>query len=246
MISAVVLTKNNQDTIVHCLDSLSWCDEIVVIDDDSTDDTRMIAKGYGARVIRHSLHNNFAFQRNFALEKARGEWILFVDSDEVVSSGLRDDIQHAIQTDTYVGYRLKRQDIFFGKQLRFGETARVRLLRLGKKDSGVWKRSVHEVWDIKGRIGDLRHPLLHYSHPTIRSFIDDINRYSTLHAEELKKIGTRVSVVDIVAYPLGKFLYNYVLRQGFRDGTEGTIMAFMMSLHSFLARAKLYLAQSRS
>ncbi len=246
MISAVVLTKNNQETIVHCLDSLSWCDEIVVIDDDSTDDTRMIAKGYGARVIRHSLHNNFAFQRNFALEKARGEWILFVDSDEVVSSGLRDDIQHAIQTDTYVGYRLKRQDIFFGKQLRFGETARVRLLRLGKKDSGVWKRSVHEVWDIKGRIGDLRHPLLHYSHPTIRSFIDDINRYSTLHAEELKKIGTRVSVVDIVAYPLGKFLYNYVLRQGFRDGTEGTIMAFMMSLHSFLARAKLYLAQSRS
>lgn len=246
MISAVVLTKNNQDTIARCLDSLSWCDEIVVIDDDSTDETRTIAKRHGARVIRHPLCNDFASQRNVGLERAKGEWVLFVDSDEAVPSDLRDEMQRAIQTDGYVGYMVKRQDIFFGKSLRFGETAHVRLLRLARKGSGVWKRSVHEVWDVQGSIGNLHHSLLHYPHPTIRSFIDDINRYSTLHAEELKKIGTRVSAVDIVAYPLGKFLYNYVLRQGFRDGTEGTIMAFMMSLHSFLARAKLYLAQSRS
>lgn len=246
MISAVVLTKNNQDTIAQCLDSLSWCDEIVVVDDDSTDETPTIAKRYRARVIRHPLHDNFASQRNIGLEQAKGAWVLFVDSDEVVPSDLRDEIQRATQTDGYVGYTMKRQDIFFGKPLRFGETANVRLLRLARKGSGVWKRSVHEVWDVNGPIGNLHHPLLHYPHPTLRAFIDDINRYSTLHAEELKKAGVRVSAFDIVAYPLGKFVYNYVLRQGFRDGTEGTIMAFMMSLHSFLARAKLYLAKSRS
>ncbi|MCX8009047.1 MAG: hypothetical protein N3A54_05110 [Patescibacteria group bacterium] len=163
-----------------------------------------------------------------------------MDSDEVVSEELQKEIRQVIQTTDATGYMLKRQDILFGKPLRFGETANVRLLRLGKTGCGVWKRSVHEVWEITGSIRSLHHPLLHYPHETLRAFIDDVNRYSTLHARELYKERKRASAFDIVAYPLGKFVYNYVIRQGFRDGTRGTILAFMMSFHSFLARGKLY------
>jgi glycosyltransferase involved in cell wall biosynthesis len=245
MISAVVLTKNSEQTLEQCLASLAWCDEILVIDDNSLDKTIQIAKTYNARVLSHPLDNNFARQRNFALENTTGEWVLFVDSDEVVTKALEAEIQHAVKNGQHNGYLIRRQDILFGKQLRFGETAQVKLLRLGRKGKGIWKRSVHEVWEIEGPIGKCTHPLLHYPHQSLREFIEDINRYSTLHAQELYREGKRASAFEIVAFPLGKFIQNYIIRQGFRDQTPGAILAFMMSFHSFLARAKLYLMKHK-
>lgn len=241
MISGIVLTSNNATTIERCLESLTWCDEIIVIDDNSTDDTKKIAEKKGATVYLHQLNKNFAEQRNFGLKKAKEEWVLFLDSDEIVTKKLAKEIQEVINHIDAQGFYLKRRDVLFGTQLQFGETANVRLLRLGKKDAGIWKRRVHETWDIQGTVGTLVHPLLHYPHQTMTEFIADINAYSTLHAEELYKEGKKVNAWEIVMYPLGKFLQNYFWRQGFRDGTPGAILAMMMSLHSFLARGKLYL-----
>ncbi len=240
MISVVVLTKNEEKNLPQSFESIKWCDEIVVIDDNSTDKTVEIAKKFKAKVFIHSKNNDFAQQRNFGLQKAKGDWILFVDADERASSQLAKEIKEKIKLSKANGFYLKRQEFFNGKPLKHGETIH-HLLRLGRKGKGKWRREVHETWEIKGEIGKLKNPLLHYSHPTLSEFIDHLNNFSTLHAQVLLKEGVKPSLFRLWANPLAKFIQNYILRLGFLDGAPGIIVALMMSFHSFLARAKLYL-----
>ncbi len=245
MISGVVLTHNDEAILPRCLQSLTWCDEIVVIDDDSTDKTVEVAKKAGAKVFTHSLDDDFAKQRNFGLEKVKNEWVLFVDSDEMVSKELAKEIQLVIsgKRQAESGYYIKRKDWMWGKWLRHGETGNVKFLRLAKRDAGKWERPIHEVWNITGPVGELQHPLLHYPHPHVAQFLEEINRYSTLNAQYLHAQGIRVSWWQIILYPKAKFFLNYFWRLGFVDGTAGAVVAIMMSFHSFLSRAKLYLLQ---
>lgn len=238
MTTAVILTHNDEDIIKRCLASLAWCKEMVVVDDESTDGTVELAKKLGAQVFSRKLNGDFAGQRNFGLNKVRGEWVLFVDSDEVVSPELAQETQGV--HGEYAGYYLKRKDYFLGKWLTHGETANVKLLRLARKDAGKWVRPVHEIWDVKGNVGELVHPLLHYPHPNVAQFLDEINRYSSVRASYLYSKGVRSAWWHIIAYPKIKFFVNYFWHLGCLDGTAGAIMALMMSFHSFLVRAKLW------
>jgi len=241
MLTAIVLAKNEAENIKDCLATLAFCDQTLVIDDQSTDDTVTLAQEAGATVIKHPLNHDYAAQRNYALTQAKNGWVLFVDADERVSPELASEIQTAIQNSNYQGYFLKREDILFGKKLTHGETVNVRLLRLAQKSAGQWSRQVHETWQIKGPVGELQNPLKHYSHQDLTGFLTKMNEYSTLHAQVLYKQGIKASLFQIIFYPLGKFLQNWLLRGGFLDGMPGFIMAWMMSFHSFLSRAKLYL-----
>ena len=238
MITAVVLTHNDEAILPRCLKSLSWCDEIIVIDDESTDGTINIVKKFGAKVFIHPLHDDFASQRNFGLEKARGEWVLFVDSDEVVSEELAKEIQEGICENN--GYLIKRKDFWGGTWLTHGEMGNIKLLRLAKKDAGKWEQPVHEEWKIAGNVGTLGHTLLHYPHQNVAQFLDEINRYSGIYARYLHSRGVKEPAWHIVGKPLAKFIVSYVWRLGFLDGTAGIVVAFMMSFHSFLVRAKLW------
>lgn len=241
-ISAVILTKNEEVNIQACIQSVSWCNEIIVVDDNSTDNTEKIAKKLGAIVYTKSLDNDFAKQRNFGLEKATSDWVLFLDADERVSSTLAFEIQGKISEpmDNYAGYYMKRLDSMWGRTLVFGETGNSILLRLAKKDSGVWKGKVHETWVVEGRVGELNNVLLHFPHPTLTSFLEEINFYTTLRAEELFEKKVTVSWWQILFYPKAKFFVNYVVRRGWQDGIPGLLLAVIMSLHSFLVRAKLW------
>lgn len=239
MISAVVLTCNDEKIIKRCLDCLAWCDEVIVIDDESKDNTPAIVKKMGAKLFSRKLNENFSAQRNFGLSKAKNNWVLFVDSDEIVSDALAKEIEK-IDTDVD-GYYIRRSDFMWDKKLNYGETANVKLLRLAKKNSGKWERPVHETWNIAGNVGELVHPLLHYPHSNVAQFIAEINRYSTLNANYFYTKGVHTNILQIVAFPAAKFFLNYVWRLGFLDGTAGAIVAVFMSFHSFLTRAKLYL-----
>ncbi len=244
-ISAVVLTKNSEKTVDVTLASLIWCDEIVVIDDNSTDNTRAVAKKYTSRIFIHTLSEDFSSQRNYGLEKARQDWILFVDSDEVVDEALREEIILRIKSLSQVnGYYIKREDAMWGRKLSYGETKNMWLLRLAKKGSGVWQGKVHEEWKIIGEKGRLRNPLSHFPHPNVHDFLTSINKYSTIRAKELyeKKVG--VSWIDVILYPKAKFFLNYILRQGYKDGIPGFLVAILMSFHSFLVRGKLWQLQN--
>ncbi|MBI2611391.1 glycosyltransferase family 2 protein [Candidatus Gottesmanbacteria bacterium] len=244
MISAVILTNNSAKYLEKCLSSLSFCSEKIVIDDESTDDTLKIAKDLGAIVFNRKLNGNFADQRNFGLTNATPPWVLFIDSDELVSKELSEEIKEAIKSNQYNGYFIPRLDIFDGKILKFGETGNIKLLRLAKKDVGRWERKIHETWHIKGPIGELKSPILHYPHPTVREFLSEINDYSTLHAQELRKEGKMANVFTIIFYPTLKFIQNYFLKFGFLDGVPGFIYAAMMSFHSFLSQTKLWQIQN--
>lgn len=240
MISAIVLSHNDAPKIKKTLESLKWVDDLIVVDDNSQDNTVSIAKKFGASVYARSMAGDFAAQRNFGLSKAKGDWVLFVDSDEVVPQNLAKEIQGNLTEDAYV---LRRIDVLWGRELKHGETANVKLLRLARRGGGLWTRPVHEVWDVQGSVSTLSNPLRHFPHPDVAQFVRDIDTYSTLNANYLYTTGIRSSLWQIVAYPAAKFFANYVWRLGFLDGVPGAVVAAMMSFHSFLTRSKLYTLQ---
>jgi len=245
MITAIVLTHNNEPTLNKTLTSLRWCDECIVMDDFSTDKTVSIVKQFRTKMITRHLAGDFASQRNYALKQAKGNWVLFVDSDEVVTNGLQQEILQVIEDPDVAGCYLRRTDYFYGKELLHGETTSVRLLRLAKRDAGTWVRSIHEVWKINGPTVTLTEPLLHYPHPNVAQFLGEINWYSTLNAKLLFAQKKREPIWYVVVYPSAKFFVNYVWRLGFLDGMPGMIVAVMMSFHSFLTRAKLQMLWRR-
>jgi glycosyltransferase involved in cell wall biosynthesis len=238
-ITAVVLTKNEEKNISACLSSLSFCDEIIIVDDFSDDNTVALAEKFDATVFRKKLDDDFSAQRNFGLSKARKDWVFFIDADERVSPELKAEILR-LDEEAYHGFFFSRQDVLWGKALKHGETAKVRLLRLARRNAGKWERHVHEEWQIKGKTTLLKNPLMHYPHPTLNEFIDDINRFSTLHAEANDMEKKRSSLGKIILWPIGKFVYNYLILLGLLDGTRGFIVSMLMSLHSFLAWGKLW------
>lgn len=243
-ISAIVLTRNEEKNLKNCLENLKWCGEVIVIDDNSIDETEKIAEKMGAKVYLRSL-DNFSNQRNFGLEKASGEWVLFVDADEKVSEALAFEISNVIFNWTngienqYKGFRIPRIDVIWGKELKYGESG-IKLLRLAKKNVGRWVGMVHEEWKINGKVGVLKNPIIHCPHQTIAEFLKEINFYTTLRAEELYARKVKVNILSIILYPSGKFVSNYFLKKGFLDGISGLVHALLMSFHSFLVRGKLW------
>lgn len=245
-IAAVIISKDEEKNIVDCLDSISFCDEIVVVDDESSDRTFDLVKNYehkNINIIIHASRDNFSEQRNFALEQCNADWVLFIDADERVSTPLSREIQNVItlSQNDISGYYIQRIDSVWGKTLHYGEVLDIKLLRLAKRDAGKWRGKVHEVWEIKGKTQNLKNPLLHYPHKSVKEFLERINFYTTIRAEELHEEGRKVNTADIILYPLGKFIVNYLLKYGFRDGIPGFMHATLMSFHSFLVRGKLWL-----
>lgn len=240
-LSIVVLTHNDESRIVDCLECLGFADELIVIDDGSIDRTLELAKNFTDKIYRRELKRNFSNQRNFALNNVRSQWVLFIDSDELVSSAVRDEILEAIKKKDVSGFYIKRFDYVWGKKMTHGELSQVKLLRLARRDSGKWHGKVHEVWNVTGKVGELSHALLHVPHQNVREFVKDIDEYSSLRADELSEQNISVSFLQIILFPIGKFLSNYFVRRGYRDGIAGLIYSLMMSFHSFLVRSKLYL-----
>jgi glycosyltransferase involved in cell wall biosynthesis len=245
-LSAVILTHNSEKTLERCLQSLLFVDELVVTDDNSTDATLQIAQKYTQNIIQHSVNNDFAAQRNWVMGQTKNEWVLFIDSDEILSQELQNELKKMAfqQQNQITCYRLKRHDTFMGTSVTHGEVsdaAQKGIIRLVRKGTGSWKGQVHEMWTVaSGTEGRLINALRHEPHPTVALFLKKINTYSTIRAKELFSKKQTVSWFHLLLYPIGKFLYTYFLKMGFLDGPSGFIYSFMMSFHSFLVRAKLY------
>ncbi len=246
--SVIIITKNEEKNIEECIKTLEGYDEIIVVDDNSSDATAKIAKKLGAQVYEHSLEGDFAAQRNFGLQKAKGSWILFIDADERMSPQLNYEIHSQINDamSIYSGFYIRRIDKMWGKTITHGESSQTKFLRLAKKGSGDWIGMVHERWMVNGKVGMLKHPLMHFPHQTIREFVTEINYYTDLRAGELNDRKVKVRRRDIFLFPLGKFIQNYFFRLGILDGLIGLLQAILMSFHSFLVRGKLWLLQNKN
>jgi glycosyltransferase involved in cell wall biosynthesis len=241
MITAVIIARNEEKDLKECISSLKFCQKIIVIDSNSTDKTADIAKNNGAAILKCSKENDFSYLRNYALNKVKTPWTLFIDADERVSPGLADEITAAVSDTSCDGFYLFREDNMWGRELKYGDVKSVKLLRLGKTKKGKWVGRVHETWSIAGEVGQLENPLKHYPHPDIASFLISLNHYSTIRAVELKSLGINSNLFSIICFPFGKFFHIWIIKLGFLDGIPGLVHAFCMSFYSFLVRSKLYL-----
>lgn len=238
-ITAIILCKNGAKTLPDCLGALTFVQNVIVGDDGSTDESIAIAKASHADVIKLPGNLDFSKKRNFLLSYVRTEWVLFIDVDEIVSKELAYELEYGDwKRRNFHGFFIPRNDFFMGRKLHYGETAHTKLLRLGRKSSGKWSRSVHETWKITGKVGSLTGELLHYSHPNLEEFFDKINRYTELEVQE--RSGKLLSTyVQLFVYPPAKFVQNYFFRFGFLDGYPGLVLAWMMSFHSLCVRIKM-------
>lgn len=233
-LTGVILARNEEGRIAQRIRQLSFCDEIILIDDYSADQTSEIAKKLGAKTYKHKLNNNFSAQRNFALRQAQAPWVLFIDADEKITENLKKEIINAIKNKNIDGYKIKRIDYRWGRKMKYGETGNVYLLRLAKKSKGQWKRKVHEEWDVKGNISILKNELLHYPEENLFALLKKTTRYTRLHGEELVKEGKDPRFWKIFVFPIGKFKDNLIGKSAYKDGWQGILMALIMSYHSFL------------
>lgn len=239
-ISACVLTFNEERKIGQCLRSLTWCDELVVLDSFSTDRTIDICRQY-TTCVHQQKWLGYVGQRNALRALASNPWVLFLDSDEEVSPALRDEILAALQPgDTQtVGYEFPRQVFYLGRWIRHGEWYPDVKLRLFKKDYGRTEgQEPHDKVVVRGPVRRLKNPIWHYTYDDLADHINTLNRFSTITAEQRFAQGFSFHWTEMLLHPIGRFLKCYLLKQGFRDGKHGLTIALMASYGAFLKYAK--------
>ena len=234
-ISLIIIGKNSSEFLNRNIKVFKNFDETIFIDDYSTDNTEENCKILGIKYFRNHLNYDFAAQRNFALDKAENNWILFLDSDEEINMDLVREIREAVSSEKYNGFYIKRKVSFLGHIMTGTEMGMDKVIRLAKKDSGKWTRKVHEYWDVTAPIGVLKTPIIHHTAPNLYEFINKISFYFQIHAKENETSGKRSTFLKIIAYPTIKFIKNYFILKGYKDGVFGFVVSIYMSFHSFLS-----------
>ncbi|AUZ05173.2 MULTISPECIES: glycosyltransferase family 2 protein [Vitreoscilla] len=225
-ISVLILAKNEAHNIRECIDSCSFADEVIIIDDSSTDDTRAIAESLGARVIERNMNGDWGGQQTFAISQASHEWIFFIDADERCTPSLCTEIRQVVQSGEQYGYWIKRINHFQHKLVQYGPLSPDWVCRLmptkGSYVEGfVHPKIVHQHTDKK-----LSQTMLHYTYETWEQYLRKMNQYSTLAAEKNYQEGKRCNVLlDVVLRPAFAFFKMYVLKKGFLDGAIGYMLS---------------------
>lgn len=246
-VSVIIITKNEAANIRDCLRSVSWADEIVVVDSGSTDDTASICKGAGAQVYVHADWPGFGPQKNRALGYASKDWVLSIDADERVTPELRDELIQAMKEECAQGFYLPRLSQFCGKFIHHSGWYPDYVLRLFKRGAGKFSDSlVHESLLLTGRTAKLKSPLLHYSYLTVDDVERKVEHYSTAAAQQMFQSGKISNRWDAVLRSGWAFLRTYVLRLGMLDGSAGWNIARMNARVTYLKYRKLEVLRSAS
>jgi glycosyltransferase involved in cell wall biosynthesis len=242
-LSVVIITFNEETNLPRTLESVKWADEIVVVDSHSIDRTVEIARSFGAKIFIEDW-KGFAAQKNSAIAKATCDWVLSLDADEVVPSELREEILKATsntESDAAGGYWMPRMNYILGRWMRHGGYWPDHKLRLFRRGRGhLPERAVHETIEVAGRLGFLREPLFHEPYPTLATYIEHMDRYSTLGATMAAEKPGSFGVMDIVIRPFFTFVYNYIFRRGFLDGREGLLLHLYHSVYVSWKYAKAW------
>ncbi len=240
-LSAVLITFNTGEQLAPCLRSLSFADEIVVVDSGSDDATRDVARRHGARVFEEPWRG-FGPQKRYAVSLARNDWVLCVDSDEEVSPALAAAIAAALASPRHVAFRMPRANRFMGRYLHHGEGFPDWSLRLFDRRHAQWSDdAVHEKVVTSGAVGRMPGSavLMHHSAESLATYLDKQNRYTSLQADALHRAGKRANVWRLLLSPALRFVKFYVVRLGFLDGLPGLVHIAIGCFNSFAKYAKL-------
>ena len=240
-ISICIICFNEEKNIRRCLESSTWADEIIVVDSISQDKTVEIAREYTDKVYQRAW-SGYIDQKNFALSKAKSDWILSIDADEEISQALKDEIRREIEKENAKdGYRMPRLSFYQGRWIKHSGFYPDRQLRLFRREQGQWTGGrVHERVEIKGNIGDLKKDLLHYPYNGIISGqLKTVNSFSSLLAEDMYQERKRYYHLPLLFRPLFKFAEVYFFKLGFLDGLAGFIIAVTSAYAMFVRYVKL-------
>ena len=241
-ISACIITYNEERNIQRCLESVKWVDEIVVVDSYSTDKTVDIVKKYTTHCIQRSWSGHVA-QKNKALEYATNEWVLSLDADEWISPELKVEIEETLQKRalSWDGFIMPRSSFYLGRWIQHGGWQPDLKLRLFKKSKGRWGgKNPHDKVILDGKSKRLNNPIYHHNYRDLSHQIKTIESYSRISSAELFKDGQKFRFSDLLLRPPFRFFRDYFLKQGFRDGLPGLIIAVNTSFYVFIKYAKLW------
>jgi glycosyltransferase involved in cell wall biosynthesis len=240
-LSVLIVARNEEDNLLACLASVRFADErVVIVDAASCDATFQIARDNADHVILREF-DNFAQQRNAALDIASSEWVLSIDADERVTTDLAAEIRAILSdlSDLHVGYRVPIRSEILGRPFKFSGTQQDLPLRLFRREFGRWTGLVHETVEIDGPIGQLSHVLEHRTLADIRVFLTKIDHYTTLEARDQFQAGKRYRLIDLALRPVWTFLKLYLYKQGWRDGVEGFVFCLLSGLSVLVRTWKL-------
>lgn len=241
-VSVIVITHNEEENIRECLESVRWADEIIVVDSYSTDNTVPYARKYTRKIFKQRW-DGFGKTKNFALSKAKGEWVLSLDADERVTPELAHEIQQVVRTNdsAYSAFSVPRKAFFLGRWIKHCGWYPGRVVRLFKRTAARFTETqVHESVHVSGSIGQLRNNILHYTDPNLHHYFEKYNRYTSLAANDMAARGDRFSLGRLLFRPAWTFFRMYVLRAGFLDGLEGFILCRLSASYVFTKYAKLW------
>ncbi|BDU49680.1 glycosyltransferase [Haliovirga abyssi] len=244
-ISVSMITYNEENKLEKTLKSVyNWVDEIVIVDSYSSDKTVEIAKKYGAKVYIEDW-KGFGKQKNSALEKCTGDWILLIDADEEITENLRDEILNIINSDKIEKnvYKIPRISWWFGKKTHEKDS----VIRLVKKDSGKYnEKEVHEEFVTKENIGVLKNSINHYTYVSLEEYFMKFNKYTTLAALELRKKGRKFNLGRLFFEPIRNFLKIYIGKKGILEGYYGFLRAILSGMYGIVRYSKLYLLEKEN
>lgn len=243
--SVVIAAKDEASEIADCVASVKWAAEVIVVENDSTDDTAAIARSAGAVVFSHPF-TTIGRQRNAAIARARHEWILVIDADERGTTRLRDEVERVVATTgAPVAFRVRRRNFFLGREIRHGGWERDRPVRLFRARMRYDERPVHEHVVTDGAVGELGEPLIHFPYASLGEYFAKLDRYSRSWAEQSFAKGRRTSAWEIAVRPPARFFTMYVLRGGFLDGAAGVIVAALAAMSVAAKYARLWELQRK-
>ena len=235
-LSAVIVAHNEEHQIKECIESLKFADEIVLIDQESTDSTAGLAKKAGASVFRHKNEPGplLDVSKNFGIEKATGEWILLIDADERITTSLAEEILSRIKSVTEPSaFRIPRKNYVFGsRQSGGGYDYQIRLFRKGK--ARYTEPKLHKQMTVSGKMETLSNDMIHFSLPDIDTHLKKMLFYSKAQSLEIIGEGRRLNVINLILNPLKHFIRVYIIERRFIDGISGYIFAMNSAMLEFL------------
>jgi len=238
---AVILTFNEEKHIGACIESVAWCDRVVVFDSFSTDRTCEIARGMGATVLQHPF-KGYGSQRQAAMDALEARWVLFVDADERATPELAEEVRTRLGQDGMeVGWWIPRHNYIFGRLTLHTGWYPDYQLRLLRMDRSRWdlEREVHELPILDGPAGNLENVLIHYNYDSLQQFVAKQDRYVEFDARILDDAGERVKPWSPFWMPLRHFKWRFVDLQGYRDGLHGLLLSVLMSYYEGVKYARL-------
>ncbi|MFA5338012.1 MAG: glycosyltransferase family 2 protein [Candidatus Omnitrophota bacterium] len=243
-LSAVVLSRNSEKKIDKCLASLKgWANEIIVVDGESTDKTKEIAERAGTKFYSHKFLGSFAAERNFGTDRATGEWVLQLDSDEIVSEDFKYKCAEILPGTKYSAFKFLRKNAFLGHVFTYGGWYHWSQ-HLFKKGFARYEGRVHEKMIVDGEVGELNADVLHFPFDSITEFIDRQNRYTDLQAKDIldgeKGLDIKKIKYNLTWKPLKLFKKMYLNKKGYKEGLPGLVFSILFSWVHFVKWAKVW------